>query len=148
MESSAWAEKGWGVPTWPQANAGGGLSRPEAKVLAEEMNRIGARNPIGGMGVIMFGPTLLEYGNETQKQTHIPAIVKGELRWCQGFSEPGAGSDLAGLQTKAVDMGDHYLVSGSKIWTSEQPTWPTGASAWCGRTPRRSTRGSASSSST
>jgi alkylation response protein AidB-like acyl-CoA dehydrogenase len=111
-------EKGWGVPTWPQAYGGGGLSRPEARVLAEEMNRIGARNPIGGMGVIMFGPTLLEYGDETQKQTHIPPIVKGELRWCQGFSEPGAGSDLAGLQTKAVDMGDHYLVSGSKIWTS------------------------------
>ncbi len=111
-------EKGWGVPTWPAAYGGGGLSRPEAKVLTEEMNRIGARNPIGGMGVIMFGPTLLEYGDETQKQTHIPPIVKGELRWCQGFSEPGAGSDLASLQTKAVDMGDHWLVSGSKIWTS------------------------------
>src|SRR5215831_17007028 len=110
--------KGWGVPTWPTAYGGGGLSRPEARVLAEEMNAIGARNPIGGMGVIMFGPTLLEYGNEAQKQTHIPPIVKGELRWCQGFSEPGAGSDLAGLSTKAVDMGDHYLVSGQKIWTS------------------------------
>jgi alkylation response protein AidB-like acyl-CoA dehydrogenase len=111
-------EKGWGVPTWPTAYGGGGLGRAEARVLAEEMNAIGARNPIGGMGVIMFGPTLLEYGNETQKQTHIPPIVKGELRWCQGFSEPGAGSDLAGLSTKAVDMGDHYVVSGQKIWTS------------------------------
>src|SRR4051812_46249537 len=111
-------EKGWGVPTWPKAYGGGGLSRGEARVLAEEMRRIGARNPIGGMGVIMFGPTLLEYGDETPKQRHIPPIVKGELRWCQGFSEPGAGSDLAGLSTKAVDMGDHYLVSGSKIWTS------------------------------
>src|SRR3954462_5619147 len=110
--------KGWGVPTWPKAYGGGGLSRPEAKVLAEELNRIGARNPIGGMGVSMFGPTLLEYGNEAQKQTHIPPIVKGELRWCQGFSEPGAGSDLASLQTKAVDMGDHWLVSGSNNWTS------------------------------
>ena len=110
--------KGWGVPTWPTAYGGGGLGRTEARVLAEEMNAIGARNPIGGMGVIMFGPTLLEYGNEAQKQTHIPPIVKGELRWCQGFSEPGAGSDLASLQTKAVDMGDHWLVSGSKIWTS------------------------------
>jgi alkylation response protein AidB-like acyl-CoA dehydrogenase len=111
-------EKGWGVPTWPTAYGGGGLGRAEARVLAEEMNAIGARNPIGGMGVIMFGPTLLEYGNEVQKQRHIPPIVKGELRWCQGFSEPGAGSDLAGLSTKAVDMGDHYLVSGQKIWTS------------------------------
>ncbi|HEY0438256.1 MAG TPA: acyl-CoA dehydrogenase family protein, partial [Phenylobacterium sp.] len=111
-------ETGWGVPTWPKSYGGGGLSKDQAKVLAEEMNRIGAYNPIGGMGVIMFGPTLLEYGDETQKQRHIPPIVRGELRWCQGFSEPGAGSDLAGLQTKAVDMGDHWLVSGSKIWTS------------------------------
>ena len=86
-------------------------------MLAEEMARIGAPNPIGGMGVIMFGPTLLEYGNEEQLARHIPAIVRGELRWCRGFSEQ-AGSDLAGLQTKAVDMGDHWLVNGSKIWTS------------------------------
>ena len=114
----AMGDKGWGTPTWPAAYGGGGLSRAEAKVLAEEMNRIGARNPIGGMGVIMFGPTLLEYGNEDQLRRHIPPIVKGELRWCQGFSEPGAGSDLASLQTKATDLGDHYLVNGSKIWTS------------------------------
>ena len=110
--------KGWGTPTWPTQYGGGGLSRAEAKVLAEEMAAVGAPNPIGGMGVIMFGPTLLEYGNEQQKQRHIPPIVKGELRWCQGFSEPGAGSDLASLSTKAEDRGDHYLVSGSKIWTS------------------------------
>ena len=111
-------DKGWGVPTWPRAYGGGGLSSDEAKVLAQEMAAIGAYNPIGGMGVIMFGPTLLEYGTEVQKQEHIPAIVKGERMWCQGFSEPGAGSDLASLQTKAVDMGDHYVVDGSKIWTS------------------------------
>jgi alkylation response protein AidB-like acyl-CoA dehydrogenase len=82
------------------------------------MNRIGARNPIGGMGVMMFGPTLLEYGSEDQKQRHIPPIVRGEIRWCQGYSEPGAGSDLAALQTKAEDKGDHFLVNGQKIWTS------------------------------
>jgi alkylation response protein AidB-like acyl-CoA dehydrogenase len=111
-------EAGFGTPTWPKAYGGAGLGRAEAKVLAEEMAAIGAPNPIGGMGVIMFGPTLLEYGNEAQLSTHLPPIIRGELRWCQGFSEPGAGSDLAGLQTKAVDMGDHYLVSGSKIWTS------------------------------
>jgi alkylation response protein AidB-like acyl-CoA dehydrogenase len=111
-------EAGYGTPTWPKAYGGAGLSRAEATVLAEEMAAIGAPNPIGGMGVIMFGPTLLEYGDETQKQRHLPPIVRGELRWCQGFSEPGAGSDLASLQTKAVDMGDHWLVSGSKIWTS------------------------------
>ena len=111
-------DRGFGTPTWPKAYGGAGLSRAEAKVLAEEMAAIGAPNPIGGMGVIMFGPTLLEYGNEEQLSRHLPPIIKGDLRWCQGFSEPGAGSDLAGLQTKAVDMGDHYLVSGSKIWTS------------------------------
>ncbi|TPG21478.1 acyl-CoA dehydrogenase [Sphingomonas koreensis] len=114
----AMGEKGWGVPTWPKAYGGGGLSRAEARVLAEEMARAGAWNPIGGMGVMMFGPTLLEYGSEAQKQTHIPAIAKGEVRWCQGYSEPGAGSDLASLQTFAEDRGDHYLVNGQKTWTS------------------------------
>ncbi len=111
-------DKGWGVPTWPKAYGGGGLSSAEARVVQQEMNRIGANNPIQGMGVMMFGPTLLEYGNEAQKQQHIPSIVKGELQWCQGFSEPGAGSDLASLATKCEDKGDHYLINGSKIWTS------------------------------
>jgi alkylation response protein AidB-like acyl-CoA dehydrogenase len=111
-------EKGWGTPTWPKKYGGGGLSQAEARVLQEEMVRIGARNPIQGMGPGMFGHTLLEYGNEEQKLKHFPAICRGDLRWCQGFSEPGSGSDLASLQTKAVDMGDHYLVNGQKIWTS------------------------------
>jgi alkylation response protein AidB-like acyl-CoA dehydrogenase len=82
------------------------------------MNRIGASNPMLGMGTSMFGPTLLEYGTEAQKQRHIPPIVKGEIRWCQGYSEPGAGSDLAGLQTKCEDAGDHWVINGQKIWTS------------------------------
>ena len=111
-------DKGWGVPTWPKAYGGGGLEPAQARVLQQEMNRLGAWNPIGGMGVMMFGPTLLEYGNEEQKKTHIPAIAHGEVAWCQGFSEPGAGSDLASLSTKCEDKGDHYLVNGSKIWTS------------------------------
>jgi alkylation response protein AidB-like acyl-CoA dehydrogenase len=111
-------EKGWGTPTWPKNLGGGGLSAAEARVLGEEMARVGAANPIGGMGVIMFGPTLLEYGNDAQLQRHIPPIVKAELRWCQGYSEPGAGSDLASLQTRAEDKGDHFLVNGQKIWTS------------------------------
>ena len=111
-------EKGWGVPTWPKAYGGGGLSPAEARVVQQEMQRAGAYNPIGGMGVMMFGPTLLEYGTEEQKHRHIPGIAKGEVRWCQGFSEPGAGSDLAGLQTKAEDKGDHFVINGSKIWTS------------------------------
>jgi alkylation response protein AidB-like acyl-CoA dehydrogenase len=121
-DAKLWVErmgaKGWGTPTWPKEYGGGGLSRGEARVLQQEMARIGARNPIGGMGVMMFGPTLLEYGNEEQKQRHIPPIARAEIRWCQGYSEPNAGSDLAGLQTRAEDMGDHYLVNGQKIWTS------------------------------
>ncbi len=121
-EQKAWREamgaKGWGVPTWPAEFGGGGLTREQARILGEEMARIGAWNPIGGMGVMMFGPTLLEYGNDEQKRQHIPGIVRGEVRWCQGYSEPGAGSDLASLQTFAEDKGDHYIVNGQKTWTS------------------------------
>ena len=112
------ADRGWGVPTWPAAYGGGGLSSAQAKILRQEMAAIGAWNPIVGMGIMMFGPTLLEYGTEAQKQQHIPPIARGELRWCQGYSEPGAGSDLASLQTKAEDRGDSFLVNGQKIWTS------------------------------
>ncbi len=112
------AEKGWGTPTWPKKYGAGGLTGPEARVLGQEMDRIGAYNPMIGMGLSMFGPTLLEYGTEEQKQRHIPPIVKGELRWCQGYSEPGAGSDLASLMTKCEDAGDHWNINGSKIWTS------------------------------
>jgi alkylation response protein AidB-like acyl-CoA dehydrogenase len=111
-------EKGWGTPTWPAIYGGGGLTPEKARVLAEEMAAIGARNPIGGMGVMMFGPTLLEVGTEEQKRRHIPPIVRGEIRWCQGYSEPGAGSDLASLQTRCEDKGDHWLINGQKIWTS------------------------------
>jgi alkylation response protein AidB-like acyl-CoA dehydrogenase len=111
-------EKGWGAPTWPKAYGGGGLNAAEARVVADEMAAMGVPNPIVGMGTSMFGPTLLEYGTEDQKQRHIPAIVRGELRWCQGYSEPGAGSDLASLQTKLEDAGDHWVVNGQKIWTS------------------------------
>ncbi len=112
------AERGWGTPTWPKQHGGGGLSKAQARVLTQEMNRVGAWSPIGGMGVGMFGPTLLEYGSEAQKKQHMPGIVHGTVRWCQGYSEPGAGSDLASLRTQAVDMGDHFLVNGQKIWTS------------------------------
>ena len=111
-------EKGWGVPTWPKQYGGGGLTPAEARVLQEEMAKFGALNPIGGMGVIMFGPTLLEYGTEEQIQEHIPKIARAEVRWCQGYSEPGSGSDLASLTTKAEDKGDHWLINGQKIWTS------------------------------
>ncbi len=121
-EAKLWRErmgaKGWGVPTWPAEYGGGGLSRPQARVLAEEMAAVGARNPIGGMGVMMFGPTLIEYGTEALKRQHLPGIITGTVRWCQGYSEPGSGSDLASLQTRCEDKGDHWLINGSKIWTS------------------------------
>jgi alkylation response protein AidB-like acyl-CoA dehydrogenase len=110
--------KGWGTPTWPKEYGGGGLSPAEARVLQQEMARLGLTNPIAGMGPGMFGSTLLEYGTEEQKLRHLPAICRGELRWCQGYSEPNAGSDLASLQTKAEDKGDHWEVNGQKIWTS------------------------------
>ncbi len=110
--------RGWGVPTWPRRYGGGGLTVSEARVLKEEMARIGAGNPVGGLGVMMFGPTLLEYGSPEQLERHIPPIARGELRWCQGFSEPAAGSDLASLQMAAVDDGDNFRVTGQKVWTT------------------------------
>ncbi|WP_353216939.1 acyl-CoA dehydrogenase family protein [Sandarakinorhabdus sp.] len=110
--------KGWTVPEWPAAYGGGGLSREEAKVLSEELRAIKARSPLSSFGIWMLGPALLKYGNEAQKLAHLPPIARGEIRWCQGYSEPGAGSDLASLRTSAEDMGDHYLVNGSKVWTS------------------------------
>jgi len=110
--------KGWIAPEWPTEYGGGGLSDQEARVIKQEMKRLGARTPLYGIGLWMLGAALLEYGNEAQKQQHIPAIINGETRWAQGYSEPGAGSDLASLQCKAEDMGDHFLVNGSKIWTT------------------------------
>jgi len=110
--------RGWTVPTWPKEYGGGGLSRAEARVLDEEMRRLNCRPPLLSFGIWMLGPAMLEFASEEQKREHLPKIVRGEIRWCQGYSEPGAGSDLAGLQTRAVDEGDHYLVNGQKIWTS------------------------------
>jgi alkylation response protein AidB-like acyl-CoA dehydrogenase len=112
------AERGWTAPTWPAEYGGGGLDMDHFLVLLEELQRINARPPLGGMGISMLGPTLLEFGTDDQKARHIPPIVRGETAWCQGYSEPGAGSDLASLQTRAVDHGDYFLVNGAKIWTS------------------------------
>ncbi|MEZ5043206.1 MAG: acyl-CoA dehydrogenase family protein [Saprospiraceae bacterium] len=111
-------DKGWTAPTWPKAYGGGGLSNAEAKVLAEEMAKLGCRAPLWSFGLMMLGPAILYFGTEEQKQKYIREICRGEIWWCQGYSEPGAGSDLASLQTSAQDMGDHYLVNGQKVWTS------------------------------
>jgi alkylation response protein AidB-like acyl-CoA dehydrogenase len=128
-EAKLWLERmgarGWTAPTWPKEYGGGGLSREEAKILEREMARIGARPALLSFGIWMLGPVLLEYANEEQKREHLPKIVRGEIRWCQGYSEPGAGSDLASLRTRCEDKGDHFLINGQKIWTSyaDQADW-------------------------
>ncbi|HJY84235.1 MAG TPA: acyl-CoA dehydrogenase family protein [Candidatus Binatia bacterium] len=112
------AERGWTAPEWPNQYGGGGLSKAEAKVLREEMAALKLPAPLVGFGLTMIGPTLLEYGTEEQKREHLAKIIRGEIRWCQGYSEPGSGSDLASLQTRAVLQGDYYVINGQKIWTS------------------------------
>ena len=111
-------ERGWTVPTWPKEYGGGGLSGAEAKVLAQEMASLGCRPPLVSFGIWMLGPALLKFGTHEQKLEHLPKIARGEIRWCQGYSEPNAGSDLASLATRADDQGDHFIVDGQKIWTS------------------------------
>ena len=129
--------KGWGTPTWPAAYGGGGLTSAQARILAKEMARVGAFNPLlHGMGVTMIGPTILDYGTEAQKQTHIPPIARGEVRWCVGYSEPNAGSDLASLQMRCEDAGDHWRINGQKVWTSGADI-----SDWCGALVRTNTSG-------
>ena len=119
------ASRGWTVPDWPKEYGGGGLSAAETKILKEEMAAIGARSPLTSFGISMLGPALVKYGTEDQKTRFLTEIARGQIRWCQGYSEPGAGSDLAGLQTKADDAGDHFLVNGQKVWTSyaDQADW-------------------------
>jgi alkylation response protein AidB-like acyl-CoA dehydrogenase len=112
------AEKGWTAPIWPTEYGGGGLSPQEAKILLAELRRVRLPAPLIGFGLTMIGPTLLQFGTEEQKKEHLPRICRGEIRWCQGYSEPDAGSDLAALQCKAVDDGDHFLITGTKVWTS------------------------------
>jgi alkylation response protein AidB-like acyl-CoA dehydrogenase len=112
------ADKGYTVPTWPKEYGGAGLSAEEAMVLSREMSRINARPPLVGMGLSMIGPALLEFGTEEQKAEHLPKIASGEIWWCQGYSEPNSGSDLASLQTKAISDGDEYVINGQKVWTS------------------------------
>jgi alkylation response protein AidB-like acyl-CoA dehydrogenase len=111
-------DQGWTVPDWPKTYGGGGLDPTEAKVLREELAAIGARSPLSSFGIWMLGPALLKYGTEAQKKDHLPKIAAGQIRWCQGYSEPNAGSDLASLQTRADSDGDDFIINGQKIWTS------------------------------
>ena len=121
-ESKIWldrmGQKGWTMPTVAKEYGGGGLTKEEVTILNEEMWMIGAKGPLLSFGIWMLAPVLLEYGTEEQKKEHLPKIIKGEIRWCQGYSEPGSGSDLASLATKAEDIGEHFLVNGQKVWTS------------------------------
>jgi len=112
------ADKGWTTPTWPKKYGGGGLSKEEGQILKKEMAAMGCRLPLLSFGIWMLGPALLQFGSEEQREKYLPDIIKGKVWWCQGYSEPGAGSDLAGLQTTAVSDGDHYIVNGQKVWTS------------------------------
>jgi acyl-CoA dehydrogenase len=112
------AEKGWTVPAWPKEYGGGGLTKEEVKILKSEMRDMKARSPLESFGIWMLGPALLKYGTHEQKLHFLPAITRGEIRWCQGYSEPNAGSDLASLQCKCEDKGNHWLVNGQKVWTS------------------------------
>ncbi len=112
------AERGFTVPTWPEEYGGAGLGKDEYVALLREMRALDIREPVSGMGTTMIGPTLLEYGTDDQKARHLPRIARGEVWWCQGYSEPGSGSDLASLRTRAEDRGDHFLINGQKIWTS------------------------------
>jgi len=113
------AERGWTVPTWPREYGGADLSRPEYTILIDELKRIDARTPLTGRGVNYIGPTILELGTDDQKARWLPGIARGEGGWAMGYSEPGAGSDLASLTTRAVLEGDHYVINGRKTWTSD-----------------------------
>lgn len=129
------ADRGLTVPTWPESCGGAALNREQEKILHQEMQKIGARTPLQSFGIWMLGPALLQFGTDEQKHHYLPQIARGEIRWCQGYSEPGAGSDLAGVQTQAEDMGDHWLVNGQKIWTSyaDKADWILPWSAPTGR---------------
>lgn len=128
-ESKDWldlcAGRGFTAPTWPTEYGGGGLSKAEAKILSQEMSALELPVPLLGFGLEMIGPTLLRYGTDEQKREHLPRITRGEIRWCQGYSEPDSGSDLASLQTRALRDGDDFIITGTKVWTSyaDQSDW-------------------------
>ena len=120
-ENKVWyfklAEKGWLCPAWPREYGGMGLSSAKQLILIEEFERHGCART-NDHGVVMVGPLLIQHGTEEQKRHYLPKILSGDYIWCQGYSEPNAGSDLAALRTEAVLDGDHYVINGQKIWTT------------------------------
>ena len=115
-------EGGWICATWPTEYGGKGLSLIQNVVLNEEFARAGAPMRADFFGDTLVGPTILQWGTEEQKQEFLPKILRGEISWCQGFSEPDAGSDLAGLKTRAVLDGDEWVINGQKVWTTQAMT--------------------------
>ena len=113
------ASRGWTVPSWPKEYGGAELSPDQYKILIDELKRINARPPLTGRGVNYIGPTILELGNDDQRERWLPGIARGEGGWAMGYSEPGAGSDLASLSMRAARHGDRYVINGRKIWTSD-----------------------------
>jgi alkylation response protein AidB-like acyl-CoA dehydrogenase len=109
---------GWAVPSWPSAWFGRDLSRPESVRVQQAISEFGALPAPGGLGLILAGPTILTHGTDEQKDRYLRDIVTGQRAWCQLFSEPGAGSDLAGLNARAVRDGEEWVVTGQKVWTS------------------------------
>jgi alkylation response protein AidB-like acyl-CoA dehydrogenase len=109
---------GWAAPTWPEQWYGRGVSRDEANLIGREISAHGALGAPAGLGLLLAGPTIVTHGTDEQRARFLPDIVTGRKAWCQLFSEPGAGSDLAGLQAKAVEDGDEWVVNGQKVWTS------------------------------
>ena len=128
-ESRRWlgmmAERGFTAPTWPREYGGAGLDKARGLVIESELRRLTMPPPLVGFGLTMIGPTLLDFGSEAQKREHLPNIARGEIRWCQGYSEPHAGSDLASLRCSAVREDDEFIINGQKTWTSygDQSDW-------------------------
>ena len=111
------AEKGWLAMTWPEEYGGSNASHTRSMIFEEEVSYVGA--PVRDMlGISLVGTILMKFGTEEQRQKHLPPMSRGEIFWCEGLSEPGAGSDLAGIQTRAVENGDNWTINGQKIWTS------------------------------
>ena len=111
-------EGGWIGLWWPKEYGGRGASMLEQAIFNEEMSRLGVSQGVNLSGISLLGPTLMHWGTEEQKQRFLPKILPAEDIWCQGYSEPGSGSDLASVQTKAVEDGDHFVVNGQKVWTA------------------------------
>jgi alkylation response protein AidB-like acyl-CoA dehydrogenase len=121
-DAEAWfrgvTERGWATPTWAVEYGGAGLDPARARALRQELAEVGGARLLRNFGTLMIGPLILANGTEEQKRRHLQAISRGQARWCLGFSEPNAGSDLASLQCRAEHDGGHYVVTGEKVWNS------------------------------